>query len=50
MKTQIRTDINGIERFIFAPGADEDRLHLHISEVAMLKTPHASPSPCSLTE
>ena len=42
MKTQIRTDINGIERFIFAPGADENQLHLHISEVPAGTRAHAA--------
>ena len=41
MKTQIRTDVKGIERFIFAPGADSDRLHLHISEVDAGTRAHA---------
>jgi len=41
MKTQIRTDIKGFERFIFAPGADENKLHLHISEVGAGTRAHA---------
>ena len=42
MKTEIRTDIKGIKRFIFAPGADSERLHLHISEVDAGTRAHAS--------
>jgi mannose-1-phosphate guanylyltransferase len=42
MKTQIRTDIKGIERFIFAPGADDNKLRLHISEVDAGTRAHAS--------
>ncbi|HIE28234.1 TPA: cupin domain-containing protein [Candidatus Poribacteria bacterium] len=41
MKAEIRTDIKGIERFIFAPGADPERLHLHISEVDVGMRAHA---------
>ena len=33
MGTQIRTDIKGIDRFIFEAGSDPARLHLHVSEV-----------------
>jgi mannose-6-phosphate isomerase-like protein (cupin superfamily) len=33
MDTTFRADIKGINRFIFEAGADEDRLHLHISDV-----------------
>jgi len=33
MSTEIRTDIKGIKRFLFAPGANPDKLHLHVSEV-----------------
>ena len=30
---QERQDIKGIDRFLFADGADDDILHLHVSEV-----------------
>lgn len=30
---QERQDIKGISRFLFAEGADDDKLHLHVSEV-----------------
>lgn len=30
---QERQDIKGIGRFLFADGADDDKLHLHVSEV-----------------
>ncbi len=33
MPLQTRTDIKGLSRFLFAEGAEPDRLHLHISEV-----------------
>ena len=42
MKTEIRTDIKGIKRFIFAPGTDSDRLRLHISEVDAGTRAHAA--------
>ena len=42
MKSQIKTDVKGIERFIFAPGADDDKLHMHISEVEAGMRAHAS--------
>ena len=41
MSTQIRTDIKGIERFVFTDGADQDKLHLHVSEVAGGTRAHA---------
>ena len=28
-----RNDVKGVGRFLFADGADDDRLHLHITEV-----------------
>lgn len=28
-----RTDVKGVPRFLFAEGADDDALHLHVSEV-----------------
>ncbi len=34
MGTDVRSDIKGIDRFIFEAGADSEQLHLHISEVA----------------
>ena len=33
MEKEIRNDIKGIDRFIFEAGADQEQLHLHISEV-----------------
>ena len=33
MAETVRTDIKGIDRFIFEAGADTEQLHLHISEV-----------------
>ncbi len=33
MDTMVRTDVKGIDRFIFESGADADKLHLHISDV-----------------
>ncbi len=33
MAETVRTDIKGIDRFIFEIGADQEQLHLHISEV-----------------
>ncbi len=33
MKREIRSDVKGIDRFIFETGADREQLHLHISEV-----------------
>ncbi len=33
MTETVRTDIKGIDRFIFEEGADAEQLHLHISEV-----------------
>ena len=33
MAEKVRTDIKGIDRFIFEIGADREKLHLHISEV-----------------
>ncbi|MBI1927918.1 cupin domain-containing protein [Candidatus Poribacteria bacterium] len=41
MNANIRTDIKGIDRFIFETGADADKLHLHISEVAAGTRAHA---------
>ncbi len=34
MAETVRTDIKGIDRFIFEVGANREQLHLHISEVA----------------
>lgn len=34
MNATVRTDIKGIDQFVFEKGADPDKLHLHISEVA----------------
>lgn len=31
--TGIRNDVKGIQRFIYSEGADDHRLHLHVSEV-----------------
>jgi quercetin dioxygenase-like cupin family protein len=28
-----RKDVKGVSRFLFAEGADDDKLHLHVSEV-----------------
>ena len=33
MEKEIRSDVKGIDRFIFETGADQEQLHLHISEV-----------------
>ena len=33
MEGKIRTDIKGVDRFIFESGANQEQLHLHISEV-----------------
>ena len=33
MAETVRTDIKGIDRFIFGNGANREKLHLHISEV-----------------
>ena len=33
MSVQNRTDIKGVNRFIFETGANPDKLHMHISEV-----------------
>lgn len=33
MSVSTRTDIKGIDRFLFTEGADDHRLHLHVSEV-----------------
>ncbi|RKU26238.1 hypothetical protein C6497_13845 [Candidatus Poribacteria bacterium] len=41
MSEQIRTDIKGIERFVFEAGTDPERLHLHISEVDPGQRAHA---------
>ena len=41
MSIEIRTDIKGINRFLFAPGADPDKLHLHVSEVGPETRAHA---------
>ena len=30
---ETREDVKGIGRFLFAQGADDDKLHLHVSEV-----------------
>ncbi len=40
MKKEIRSDIKGIDRFIFASGADREQLHLHISEVGPKQRAH----------
>ena len=40
MSEEIRTDIKGIERFVFEEGTDSERLHLHISEVDPGKRAH----------
>ena len=41
MSEEIRTDIKGIERFVFEEGTDPARLHLHISEVDPGQRAHA---------
>jgi mannose-6-phosphate isomerase-like protein (cupin superfamily) len=41
MSAQTRTDIKGVNRFIFEEGANPDKLHLHISEVAPGTRAHA---------
>lgn len=33
MKREIRSDVKGINRFVFEAGSDREQLHLHISEV-----------------
>ena len=33
MEKEIRSDVKGIDRFIFEAGSDREQLHLHISEV-----------------
>ena len=37
----VREDIKGISRFVFAEGALDDKLHLHISEVGPGQRAHA---------
>jgi len=41
MSVEIKTDIKGIPRFLFAPGADPEKLHLHVSEVGPGTRAHA---------
>lgn len=33
MSIDVRTDIKGLDRFLFAEGSDDEKLHLHVSEV-----------------
>ena len=33
MSVEIKSDVKGFEKFLFAEGADSHKLHLHISEV-----------------
>lgn len=33
MSIDVRNDIKGLNRFLFTEGSDEEKLHLHISEV-----------------
>ena len=33
MPVTTRTDIKGVDRFLFTKGADDHKLHLHVSEV-----------------
>jgi len=40
MSVEIRTDIRGIKRFLFAPGANPDKLHLHVSELGPMTRAH----------
>ena len=42
MSVEIKTDIKGINRFLFAPDADPDKLHLHVSEVETGTRAHAA--------
>ncbi len=41
MTESVRTDIKGIERFVFEEGADRGKLSLHISEVGPGERAHA---------
>ena len=37
----IKTDIKGIKRFVFTPGTDQGKLHLHVTEVKPGRRAHA---------
>ena len=41
MSFSIRTDVKGIEAFHFSPGADAEKLRLHVSEVEPGQRSHA---------
>ena len=41
VKAEVREDVKGIGKFVFADGSDSEKLHLHISEVEPGERKHA---------